>query len=547
MVIPPAVKAMLKRPIAGYLVPGTAVALVLAASFLVPSPKISGALASCSSAGISANPPSPHQPSGTVVVTGTSTCNGGPGYGGDSGIASYRFWVQNPGGPWTIRQDYSSSNTFNWDINGLPAGDYGLEVDVRDQSNHSVSYEQHANTTYTIQSANSCGSASGSSLSAAPPSPSPTGSTITLTAFTTGCPNPRYKFWIKPPGGSWTVVQDYSTNNKYVWGPPATDHAGTYGVEADFRDAQDTTNTWEDHSNITYVLGCSAAGLTANPPSPSYPDSSGTTVVLTATSSCPGTPEYKFWMLPPGGTWTVLRDYTPSNTYDWLVSGKPAGDYGLEVDVRDQGSMETWEAHANITYTLQIPPCTSAGLTAAPPSPGATGATITLTATSSGCNTPVYRFWVLPPGGTWTIVQDYSTANQFVWKSPSTGKVGSYGLEVDVRDIDETTSYDVHQNITYQLNGCTAAGLTATPPNTAPHGTGVLLTASSTCPGTPEYRFWVKAPGGNWTIVRDYQAGNTFTYTPASAGTYSFEVDVRDQGSTEVYEHVANINNYTAT
>ena len=31
-------------------------------------------------------------------------------------------------------------------------------------------------------------------------------------------------------------------------------------------------------------------------------------------------------MLPPGGTWTVLRDYTPSNTYNWLVSGKPAGD-----------------------------------------------------------------------------------------------------------------------------------------------------------------------------------------------------------------------------
>src|SRR2546421_9717957 len=88
MVIPPAVKAMLKRPIAGYLVPGAAVALVLAASFLVPSPKISGALASCSSAGISAAPPSPHQPSGTVVVTGTSPFNGGAGNGGDPRIPS---------------------------------------------------------------------------------------------------------------------------------------------------------------------------------------------------------------------------------------------------------------------------------------------------------------------------------------------------------------------------------------------------------------------------------------------------------------------------
>jgi hypothetical protein len=534
---------MLKRPIAGYLVPGAAVALVLAASFLVPSPKINEALASCSSAGISAAPPSPHQPSGTVVVTGTSTCNGGPGYGGDSGIASYRFWVQNPGGAWTIVQDYSSSNTFTWNINGLPAGNYGLEVDVRDQSNHSVSYEQHANTIYTIQTALACGSGT---LNGAPPSPSPSGSTITFTATTSACPNPRYRFWVQPPGGMWTIVQNYSTNNKYVWAPPATDRAGSYGVEVDFRDASESVS-YDTHVNIAYVLGCTGAGLSANPTSPSYPGTSGTTVVLTATSSCPGTPEYKFWMLPPGGTWTVLRDYAPSNTYNWLVSGKPAGNYQLEADVRDQGSMDTWEAHANISYTLQVPPCTTAGLTAAPPSPGATGATITLTATSSGCITPVYRFWVLPPGGTWTIVQNYSTANQFVWKSPSTGKMGLYNLEVDARDIDETTTYDVVKNIPYQLNGCTVAGLTATPPNTAVHGTGVLLTASSTCPGTPEFRFWVKVPGGNWTIVRDYAAGNTFTYTPATAGSYSFEVDVRDQGSTEVYEKVANINNYTVT
>ncbi|HEY3195179.1 MAG TPA: triple tyrosine motif-containing protein, partial [Candidatus Dormibacteraeota bacterium] len=76
-----------------------------------------------------------------------------------------------------------------------------------------------------------------------------------------------------------------------------------------------------------------------------------------------------------------------------------------------------------------------------------------------------------------------------------------------------------------------------------PHGTTVTLTATSTCPGPqPVYRFWIKAPGGGWTIVQDYSTSNTFTWvTPATPGTYYLEVDVRNLGGTDTYEKVANI------
>jgi len=50
----------------------------------------------------------------------------------------------------------------------------------------------------------------------------------------------------------------------------------------------------------------------------------------------------------------------------------------------------------------------------------------------------------------------------------------------------------------------------------------------------------VRTPGGSWRIVRDYSTASTFGWTPATAGTYSLEVDVRDQGATAVYETVAN-------
>jgi hypothetical protein len=59
--------------------------------------------------------------------------------------------------------------------------------------------------------------------------------------------------------------------------------------------------------------------------------------------------------------------------------------------------------------------------------------------------------------------------------------------------------------------------------------------------GTPEYRFWVRAPGGSWTIVQDYGTSSTFSWTPSAAGTYQIEVDIRNHGSSASYETVANL------
>ena len=107
-------------------------------------------------------------------------------------------------------------------------------------------------------------------------------------------------------------------------------------------------------------------------------------------------------------------------------------------------------------------------------------------------------------------------------------------------------AYDVVFNTTYTVSGCSAVTLSANPPNTAAHGTAVTLTGAATCPGTATFRFWVRAPGGSWQIMRDYSTTNTFTWTPATAGAYPLEVDVRDQGGTDTYEAVKNLN-YTAT
>ena len=284
------------------------------------------------------------------------------------------------------------------------------------------------------------------------------------------------------------------------------------------------------------VKACSGATLTATPTSPQV---AGTPETLTASgvTAC-ASPLYKFWMRPPGGSWTLLRDYASSNTFSW-TSDTAVGIYSLEVDVKNATSTAAYDSVTNTTFTtIGANACTNAGLTTSPPSPGATGASVTMTGSSSSCPNPRYRFWVKDPGSRWSMVQDYGAATTHVWSQ--TGLAGIYSMEVDVRDASESVAYDVVSNATYTVSGCSAVALSANPTSPQPHGTAITLTGTPTCPGTATYRFWVRASGGSWQIVRDYTTSNTFTWTPATVNSYSLEVDVRDQNATAAYEAVGN-------
>ena len=372
--------------------------------------------------------------------------------------------------------------------------------------------------------------------SPAPVSPSAAGTQVTVSAAATGCPNPRYRFWVSPPGGGWQIVQDYSAVNTFLW--TATAAAGDYRLEVDARDASETV-TYDAVANLNYSLvSCMSLGLSA---SPSLTSGVGTVVTLTGTATCAGTPMYRFWV-GQNGTWKIVQDYSAANTFAWSTVGLVAGAYGLEVDVRPLGSTAAYERVANLTYSLTTTagPCSTPALNASPTGSAATGATATFTASTSGCPTPNYRFWV-GQNGIWRILQDYSAASTFSWNTAGYAP-GTYGVEVDVRDQSTSVPYDRLANLTYTLNGCTAAHLATDKASPQVYGTTVLLTGSATCPGTADYRFWV-GRSGIWKIVQDYGPTSAFSWntTGLSAGTYGLEVDVRDHGSTASYEAVANI------
>src|SRR5207237_1419915 len=223
---------------------------------------------------------------------------------------------------------------------------------------------------------------------------------------------------------------------------------------------------------------------------PASRQASGGTVVFTASTAVCPKPNYRFLLSAPGQGWTVVQDYGAANTFTWTTTGL-AGSYRVEVDVRNQGSTAGYENWAQTGYV--VAGCGGAHLATMPASPQSPGGTITLTASATCPGTATYRFLV---GG--TMVQDYGTANTYGWSTAGLA-AGVYGPEVDVRNQGSAAGYEGWVQLSYTLAGCSAARLTTDLTSPQASGKTIVLTASATCPGTPEYRFLV-----NGTVAGPY-------------------------------------------
>ena len=274
---------------------------------------------------------------------------------------------------------------------------------------------------------------------ATPASPQTVGTQVQITGSAAGCPNPRYEFWLLPPGGSWSIVQPYSTNAAFTWNTNNRP-AGTYRFSVWARDASSLGTsgtppyTYDAVNLMAYPLGvpsCSSVSTTATPATSA---DVGTTVAITAAAAgCPR-PLYQFWLRAPSGAWSIVRSYSSSATFNWNTNGKAPGTYMLSVWARDTASTAAYDSFSAFDYSLTTTPCTGMGASAAPPSPSVAGTSVTITGAATGCPHAQYEFWLLPPGGTWTIVQVYSANASFTWNT--SGKAaGSYLFSVWARDV----------------------------------------------------------------------------------------------------------------
>jgi PKD repeat protein len=460
---------------------------------------------------------------------------------GDGGTAS----VQNPSHTYTAAGSFSANLTIT-DANGATASPTTLTIAVSGAPPPVL-----------------CTSVTASS---APPSPRAPGTAVTITALASGCPNPLYQFWMLTPGSStWTVAQAYSNLATFNWTTTGL-ASGIYHFSVWARDTSSAGTSCNSLGcndafvpGFAYTLSSTACtSVTATPaPSPASPQTLGTTITITGSASgCGSTSLYQFWILNPGSsTWTIARAYSSTASFSW--SSQPfAGTYHFSIWARDTNSTGTScnslgcsDAFVpGFAYTLtsaSSTPCTSVTATPAPSpaSPQAAGTAITISGSAAGCTNPRYQFWVLAPGGTWTIGQAYSNSATFNWVT--TGKAaGAYYISIWARDAGSPgnscsslgCSDAFVPGFKYTLTSTPCASVTATvaPPSTAPRGTTVVITGNASgCPNAL-YQFWVLAPGSTtWTIGQAYSNSATFNWntTGLAAGTWRYSVWVRDASS----------------
>jgi len=235
---------------------------------------------------------------------------------------------------------------------------------------------------------------------------------------------------------------------------------------------------------------------------------------------------------------TLKRDYGVSS-WLWDTTGLPVGTYQVGVWARQIGSTHAYDAFNQTTFRLGSGNCTSGAIGAGPAPPQEPGAIMTAIGNSNSCTSPLYQFLLLPPGGTWTVMQAFGASATWNWNSTGYAP-GYYQLGVWVKESTSTARYDAYAITDFQLKWqtCTSATITPSSASPQPPGTSITFTATSTGCANPRYRFWRLAPGSStWVSLGAYSAGTTFVWdTTGLSGPYRFGVWARENGSTNSYD-----------
>jgi hypothetical protein len=357
----------------------------------------------------------------------------------------------------------------------------------------------------------------------------PAGSTVVLTASSTGCSNPEYQFFVQYPDQSWHLIQSWGAAG-LSWDTIGL-APGTYTVHVWANQASHSTATYEAVGSDTVTLtGCTSASISP----PLVGQQAGTTVSLTASAvGCPN-PKFEFFALYPNGLWYQLSSWGGSGL-SWTTTGLARGLYTIHVWANQAGaSTATYETLGSATVSLSF--CSTAGL--GPPSPSApASSTVALTAISSGCTSPQYAFYVQYPNLNWYLIQPFSSSAALSWNTKGLAP-GNYLVHAWVSAIG--SGHDSVGSDTVSLTGCTTASVAPTT-QTQAAGTTVNLTGSgsSGCPD-PQFEDWVEYPDATWHLGRSWgPAAWGWNTTGLKPGLYTIHAWTNQIGaSTATYEAI---------
>jgi len=451
----------------------------------------------------------------------------------------YKFWIFSPTSGWTVLKDYSPDNVATW--TPLVSGTYAMQVWARRIGSSAAFEDWRGSGSFVI---NPAPPLSVASLVANVSFPASINTPITWTAVASGGVGPvQYQFWRFREGTGWSIVRDYSSVNTFTWTPTATD-IGKYALQVWVRSSGSTVS-YEAWIGTNYFNVISPPVTVTNlSATASYPITVGTSVIWTAVASGGTAPlQYQFWRFKQGTGWTMVQDYSSLNAFSWTPQAVDAGTYALQVWVRQTGSAAAYDAWRGTDYFVVNPHPAAAvtSFTQTPSPPTTVGTPITWSVTAAGGTQPLqYKFW-LYSSGAWTVLQEYSMLSNVTWTPASPGM---YAVQVWVRSSGSTATYDDWRSSGLFTIGVSpsvyVSDLTANV--TFPASVTHAITWTATAGGgsaSLSYQFWRYREPSGWSMVQDYSASSSYTWTPAlgEEGTYAIQVWVRGAGSTAVYDH----------
>lgn len=463
-------------------------------------------------------------------VTWTATATGG------TAPYTYKFVVFN-GSSWSVGQDWSSTNTWQW--TPAQSGDHAVQVWVR-SAGSVATYDAWLGASTSVTFPLRVTSVTPNNASA------PAGSTVVWTAQTSGGYGAKtYKFFVYD-GAMWRVARDWQASNAFAWTPS---EAGTYAFQAWARNDGSSAayDAWLPFGPYS-VRPPTTLTVTGIEPGLLSPVPAGTPVKWTA-RALGGTPPYtyKFYVFN-GSTWSVGQDWSASNA--WIWTPPAAGQYGLQVWVRSAGSAATYDAWgAWSPFVVSAPAALSVtSFTADRVGAVAAGTPVVFTTAARGGTGPyTYKYYVYN-GSSWSVAQDWTASSTWTWVPPAPG---SYSFQVWVRNAASAATYDAW------LGGAPMT-VTASEPlsiarATIAPGSPLFVGAPATVDvtgsggtGPYTYKFFVYN-GASWSVAQDWSAASSLSWTPPAAGAYTFQIWVRNQGSAATYDAYVQLAPVTVT
>jgi N-acetylmuramoyl-L-alanine amidase len=332
--------------------------------------------------------------------------------------------------------EYISSNTWSW----TPAATGEVTVTVLVKAPGSTQYDYKVEKIITV--------AEPDKVNAGSISVDDTGYPVNITANASGGTILLYKFWsYNTTTKEWVKLKEYSEDNTASWSP---EKDGEYQLIVHVKD-HNSSKSYDSYKVLNYgAAKLPEATINSFITTPSAQAPVGSLVNIVAKASADTDAQYKFWLKDvTTGNWTKLQEYNDNNQISWTPSA--AGEFDLVVHVKDAKSNHQYDDYKVLDFkVLNFEVIKVQEIVTTPLQDGGVGQNIEITATASGSDSLLYKFWVYDKNKkTWLKLGEYSKTSAMSWVPEESG---NYQLVVHVKDENSPKSYDAYETYDFNVN-----------------------------------------------------------------------------------------------